>query len=183
MYQIQNVSGSNVAMMLERGGIVLRPSQYLDLETSCSRIWIFSSLDLKHLLEVGTLRLVHDSEQGVPSQPIGDVFSTQKHVEPIKVKAVEIVDLSEHPDIEVDDFGRVVTSAVEWIPETPVEKILVQEAKESVVPKLPELPKVDEQAEEKLVEVPKPKQEAHVKKNPKKRFEDPVEQQIKNFSK
>jgi hypothetical protein len=121
MYNIQNSSGKNVALMLERGGYVMRPGKYLDLDTMCSRKWILANYDIKRLLQTQMLRLVHDSEQVIPAHPVKPIT---RYVTPagdtrvISTKAVEVLDLSEHPDVEIDELGRVHTPEV--VAEKPV---------------------------------------------------------------
>ena len=122
MYNIQNSSGKNVALMLERGGCVLRPGKYLDLDTMCSRKWILANRDIKHLLQVNALRLVHDSDQTIPEQPTKPItryVTPAGNAKVVSIKAVEVIDLSRHPDVEVDELGRVHT------PEAIVEKPVV----------------------------------------------------------
>jgi hypothetical protein len=123
MYNIQNTSGKNVALMLERGGFVLKPSQYLDLDKHCVRKWIHANKDIQRLILTHAIRLVHDSEVELKKAPIKHI--ARPNVEPSRVvsnKPVEIVDLSAHPDVEVDEMGRVVRSEG-------LEKTLPQELK------------------------------------------------------
>ncbi len=110
MYNIQNCSGKNVALMLERGGYVLRPSQYLDLDKLCSRKWIINNFDLKKLFQTGTLRLVHDSTVVLAKAPTRIITRYQTPAGEARVasnKPVEVIDLSKHPDVEVDESGRI----------------------------------------------------------------------------
>jgi hypothetical protein len=144
MYNIQNSSGKNIALMLERGGCVLRPGKYLDLDTMCSRKWILANRDIKHLLRVNALRLVHDSDQTIPEQPIKPIT---RYVTPagttkvVSVKAVDVIDLSQQPDVEVDELGRVYT------PEAIVEPVVAEPVIQEPDPPLAATPSITEMSE------------------------------------
>jgi hypothetical protein len=196
MYNIQNASGKNIALMLERGGFILRPGKYLDLDVHCSRPWITANFDVKRLIQTGAVRLVHDSNQSIPSIPIRPILRYINSTGASKVlstKPVEIVDLSENPDVEVDDLGRVhKDEPVEdkgsdtLAPIASIEAILLEGVKEDEEEvKLVDVPiaKADSAAEEEQTYKPKKK------KNKKNRHyypsidEDPVERQFKNVNK
>lgn len=110
MYNIQNASGRNIAFMLERGGYVLRPGKYLDLDSLCTRKWINANYDIKRLKETGAIRLVHDSEERLSSTPVKPITRYRTPAgdnRVVSTNAVEVMDLSLQPDVEIDDLGRL----------------------------------------------------------------------------
>jgi hypothetical protein len=141
MYNIQNASGRNIALMLERGGYVFRPGKYLDLDSLCTRKWINANYDIKRLKETGAIRLVHDSEEHIPSIPVKPITRYKTPAGDnriVSTNAVEVMDLSAQPDVEVDELGRLhkpddtqpvapVTPVVEAQPIPVVAEVVIQE--------------------------------------------------------
>lgn len=109
MFKIQNMSGGSLAIVLEKGSIILQPGKYFDLDGVCSRKWIHEDSDLRSMLrEGGPLRLVHDSEVGVPSQPIHDIVNklkskTNSIKKKKKVKDPVVIDFSDIPDEIIEE--------------------------------------------------------------------------------
>jgi len=116
MYKVQNVSGGALPISLEKGSTILPPNKSIDLDGLCSRKFIKSSKELAYLLNpnLNALVLVHDSEQGVPSQTIKDIRPGLPGGRPTKVKEKEkaiIVDFSnigepEQEDPIIEDLGE-----------------------------------------------------------------------------
>lgn len=148
MYNVRNVSGKDLAIMLEKGGVILRPNKCVDLDLYCSRRWILSNFDLRKLVTKGFLQLTHDSRAVLPKAPVKPIHRmpvvgiTSKKV--VSNKPVEVVDLVSFPDVEIDDRGQVNIQKDAVAVEAPVE----------VTAKVVEPAKVEPPVEETLVAAP-----------------------------
>jgi len=101
MYKIQNVTGSNISLTLERGAITLRPGQYFDLEPHCSRAWMAKNRDLNVFLKSKKIRITHDSQATIsnvtvkafvnpaPKRPVVEVRPIGK-VTPVAPKVIDV---------------------------------------------------------------------------------------------
>lgn len=166
MFNVRNMSGRNLAIMLEKGGSIMRPNAHLDMDKLCSRKWIASNPDFRKLLRTGHLQLVHDSYATLAGPPIKDIrHPVQVTVAPKKVAAraapAQVVDLASMPDVEVDEEKCVLHLPVEkpQAVEAKVaqEEILIadEEKIESVGPVGEDPPPVDVKAvEEEATPVP-----------------------------
>ena len=66
MYKIQNITGTNLALSLEKSGIILPNGAYYDLDGICSRKWIHTNEGLKGLIKARHIRVTQDSEAHIP---------------------------------------------------------------------------------------------------------------------
>ena len=112
MYNVRNMSGRNLAIMLEKGGSIMRPNAYLDMDKTCSRKWIASNCDFRKLLRTGYLQLVHDSYAALTAAPVRDI-RRQVHVPAVLSRPVpraaqaHVVDLVNMPDVEVGEDKQI----------------------------------------------------------------------------
>lgn len=70
MFKIQNITGTNLALSLEKGGIILPNGAYYDLDGICSRKWIHTNQGLKDLIRARHIRVTQDSEAHIPKMVI-----------------------------------------------------------------------------------------------------------------
>jgi len=156
MYNVRNVCGRDLAIQLEKGGVILRPNKCVDLDQRCSRKWINANFDIRKLITKGFLQVTHDSRAVLPKAPVRPVVRAQPMVaiasRIVSNKPVEIVDLVSFPDVEINDTGRlsvmqpepeVFVTRVEpiTVPDLPVfETLAPQSAAPEVVPEfIPEV--------------------------------------------
>jgi hypothetical protein len=155
MYNIRNTSGRNLAIMLERGGFILRPNTYLDMDKHCSRKWIAANFDLRKLIRTGHLQVVHDSYATLPNAP---VKSVQRSVQVITIPQktmsrvpVQVVDLASMPDVEVDENKNIhLPDKIEEKSKPMVESVVAEEKIELVLPIVEDPPPKEVLAEESL---------------------------------
>lgn len=127
MYNVRNVCGKDLAIQLEKGGVILRPNKCTDLDQRCSRKWINSNFDIRKLITKGFLQVTHDSRAALPKAPVRPIIRAQQSVAtvPSRVvsnKPVEIIDLVSFPDVEINDTGRVTVAQPEVVSEKIVER-------------------------------------------------------------
>lgn len=128
MYNVRNVCGKDLAIQLEKGGVILRPNKCTDLDLRCSRKWINSNFDIRKLITKGFLQVTHDSRVVLPSAPVRPIIRVQPMVaedsRTVSSKPVEIIDLVSFPDVEITDIGRVSVAKPEvepiTVPDLPV---------------------------------------------------------------
>jgi hypothetical protein len=138
MFKIQNISRGNIPVELEDGGCVtLKPGQYLDLDVYCSRKWISKAQSVKHFINRGHMRLVHDSQAvAVKSAPTGN--ATQSSPKPLTAQSIPkekpiIVDLTPAPKPALKPApAPVVIPVEEKKPEVKEEAVTPDEAFEPV---------------------------------------------------
>jgi hypothetical protein len=131
MYNIQNISNFTIPMRVEKGGIILMPGQYFDLDKVCSRKFIGQSSELNKYMESQSIRLVHDSEIALPSTTIRspalviEALRGIEHelIEQIAAEATKVVkeESKDIPELVVD-IGALDTTPIEII--DPIEKKL-----------------------------------------------------------
>ena len=85
MYKVQNMSNGMVSFTLPKGGMMLTPGRYLDLDLYASREWLATSVEIQRLLVTHTLRLVHDSTVGVSGTPIRYAPTTSVKTVPVPI--------------------------------------------------------------------------------------------------
>jgi hypothetical protein len=161
MYNVRNVCGKDLAIQLEKGGVILRPNKCTDLDLRCSRKWINSNFDIRKLITKGFLQVTHDSRVVLPSAPVRPVIRVQPVVaddsRTVSSKPVEIIDLVSFPDVEITDIGRVSVAKPEvepiTVPDLPVSlsepvselvEVVSVAAVEEAVPELVEVATVEE---------------------------------------
>jgi len=130
MYKIQNISQGSIPLDLEKGGIILAHGQFFDLDEVCSREWIRTNPFVQRLVAEGYIRIVHDSQEGIPNYPTGAAvpFVVPVPTEivlpaatpPVAPFTVQIIDLS--PPAPVQPVVAAVPKA-----EAPVCKPVEQE--------------------------------------------------------
>jgi len=127
MYKIRNVTGGIFPMDLEVGSVMLQSTgnrSMIDLDGVCSRKWIRNNTMLHSLIARSCLELVHDSEAGVPTQPVHQVVRNEMKVpvlrkDPDAPKIIDFSKVSEEQDtLPIEDVFEDITFELEE--ETPV---------------------------------------------------------------
>ena len=149
MYKIQNISQGSLPLDLEKGGIILAHGQFFDLDDVCSREWIRTNPFLQRLVAEGYVRMVHDSQEGIPNYPTGAAVPfvvpvpteivSPAATPPVAPFTVQIIDLSSPAPVQ-----PVVVAAPEPKVEVPVSKPVEQKSLptkeedpvEAVIPKV-----------------------------------------------
>ena len=101
MFKIRNVTGGVFPLDLEQGSVMLQPygpRSIIDLDGVCSRRWIRDNGKLHELIARQCLELIHDSEAGVPQQPVKPIIRNEAK----KIVAPKIKDKP-----KVIDFSKV----------------------------------------------------------------------------
>ena len=133
MYKVQNTQPGHFCLDLENSkkgkgrSISIPPGGYLDLDKYCSRKWISSDKTLSKLLKSKILRIVHDSEVGIPQQTINTAVKLPEILLPKPRDLKRIPEIPTHIDppevIDLSALDPKEEKVEEKFEETPVDPI------------------------------------------------------------
>ncbi len=159
MYKIQNISQGSIPLDLEVGSMILCSGQFFDLDGVCSREWIKTNPFVNGLVAEGYIRVIHDSQEGVPGYPVGPVVPVVLPFVPVPAElaspmtpspvVVRIIDLSTNTQIPPRPPVAVSSPVVEpprAVPEYKTAAEVIKSIEEKELPKV-ETPKIEPKKE------------------------------------